>query len=157
MANRTSYVGTAVANELITAANHKKLPGGWIGDQAVTVPPVAGATTEADIALFTVTVTAGTNRRLKISVFLTCLRSVADGASAYFIKEGTTYLQTMYCSPKTAGVGEAVSGFCTVTPSAGSHTYKVSMQNVTGTGTTNIGASATAPAWIVVEDIGPSS
>jgi hypothetical protein len=41
-----------------------------------------------------------------------------------------------------------------LTPSAGSHTYKLSLARAAGTGSLTLGAGATFPAYIMVEGIG---
>jgi hypothetical protein len=48
-------------------------------------------------------------------------------------------------------------GSTVITPSAGAHTYKLTLQRNSGTGTVRIFADADVPAFILVEDLGPSS
>ena len=155
MAVRTAYVGTQVAGDVLTAANFTKLPGGWIGDASVTANQT-GITTVADLTNLTVAVTAGSSRRLRITAQAIITRTVNDGYVLMSIKEGATVLQQIQIHPVSTD-GDTKSGSVTVTPSSGSHTYKLTLERGSGTGTVGIAANASAPAFILVEDIGPSS
>jgi hypothetical protein len=152
MAVRTSYAGTALAGDVYTAANHARMPGGWIGDAKVTAPQ-AGITGETDLTGLSVAVTVGTNRRIKISAAVSVARG-AGGDAALYVKEGSTYLQAAEILSSAADVGP-VSTFVTLTPSAGAHTYKLTLSSLGGAAVT-LNAAAAQPAMLLVEDIGPA-
>lgn len=150
---RTGYPGTHNAGDVLTSANFTKLPGGWIGYAEVTANQT-GITTVTDLTGLSVAVTAGTNRRLKITGSIRVTRTVADGYTTLYIRESSTNLNF--------GVTlSTLDFFCVamavITPTAGSHTYKLSLERTTGTGTVGIAAAAANPNFILVEDIGPSS
>lgn len=116
----------------------------------------AGITTKADVTGLSVTVTVGSGRRVRISAFCTAITGTL-GNAGWFIMEGATQLAqadlpaflTPHAAYNTFAWVTAV-----VTPSAGSHTYKVQAVN-DGTGNAaTVNAGATFPSYILVEDIG---
>jgi hypothetical protein len=133
------------------------LPRGELAYAQVT--SVQGSiTSEADLTGLSVTVSVGEGRRIKITG--SCIaRSTATGDRVDFrIKEGTTELK-----PDTRELGTAndagrsgLHAEVVLSPSAGSHTYKLTLARGDGTGTVSMVAAATAPAFILVEDIGPA-
>lgn len=129
----------------------KTLPQGELGYAQVTADQGA-ITTVTDLTSLTVTVTVGAGRRIRITG---AIRSSNTGANSnlLLIRESTTTLQTSsyVASTATERMPPAVYVF---TPTAGSHTYKLTAD--TGGGTMTMRASSTAPAFIQVEDIGPA-
>lgn len=107
-------------------------------------------TTEVDLTGLTVTVNVEANRRIR----LTGQASFTGGTGTAIlrIKESTTQLQNGNIE-QPAGNTESIHVQVVITPSQGSHTYKLTGA-ATGTATT-VTASATSPAFILVEDIGP--
>ena len=151
---RTAYAGAAVSGEVLTAANVNKMPGGWIGYAEATTNQGA-ITTAVDLTSLTVTVTAGTSRRLRISGRVLISSSVDGDIASLAAMEGATTLntsQSRMSASATMVVIEAV-----VTPTAGSHTYKLQAARAAGTGSLSTLASATAAAFIAVEDLGPAT
>jgi hypothetical protein len=123
---------------------------------AQVVANQGGITALTDLTNLSVTVDFGANRRIKISMDALVNRTVADGVSSLLIREGGTILQDAEVRPSTT---EAVfvHRHVVITPSAGLHTYKLSLVRANGTGTTGIVASSTFPTSILVEDIGSST
>lgn len=158
MATRTSYAGTVVDGDVYTAANHAKMPGGWIGYANITTGQ-SSITTLTDLTNLSVTVTVNTDRLIKISGCGSIVRSVADGITLGYIREGSTTLGRWGVFDATSANTNSPtqSGYVVVAASAGSHTYKLSLEQISGTGSSGIQAGATFPANILVEDIGPSS
>lgn len=155
---RTAYAGAAVSGEVLTAANVNKIPGGWIGYNESTTNQGSIAGTEVDITGLTATVTVGTSRRIRITVELSLSSSVANDVPSLRIKEGTTQLQSREEHlGSVVGALAAISASVVLTPTAGSHTYKATLVRAVGTGTLVVNASATAPAFLLVEDIGPAT
>lgn len=116
-----------------------------------------GITTVTDLTGLTVTVTVGANRYIRISFEGEFDRSVVDGTSQVILMEGGTALQTFGYQPNIANENMTVGGSLVIdSPSAGSHTYKLTLTNSTGTGNSDLFASSTIPAQLWVEDIGPS-
>ena len=84
--------------------------------------------------------------------------TVAGDRGTVLLREGSTQLQAAPYALAAATSGYGVT--CDVliaAPSAGVHTYKVSIIRSTGSGTITLIAGATNPAYILVEDIGPST
>lgn len=153
MTVRTAYAGTPVALAVLTAANFNKLPGGWIGHTDVTATQT-GITSTVALTGLTVTVTVGTSRRIKVSGSFYMLSNVANDVFSGIINEGATVLQQgpvqVDANPRT------VTPWCVLTPSAGTHTYFLSMGRAVGTGSGTLAASAASPCSILVEDMGPA-
>lgn len=113
-----------------------------------------GITTEVDITGLSVTVNVPAGRRIRIRAEVAMNRSVADGLTRVRIKEGSTVLQLRDTpAPYGSSGANPVSMDYVTTPAAGVHTYKLSIERVTGTGTTATVADPTFPAFILVEDI----
>ena len=104
----------------------------------------------SDVTSLTTTVTVGTR---PILVKFGCgglANSSASGIVQVFIKEGSTTLTTATISLST--VGQAVFREVRLTPSAGSHTYKITLSQAV-TGNSSITASSTDPSYIQVIEV----
>lgn len=126
------------------------------GGYAQVTAAQAGITSITDLTSLTVTVTVATARRIRITMDAEVSRTVVDGSSVLSIRESSTTLHEATVSPNVANESAAVHRALILAPSAGSHTYKLSLARVTGTGTTGLAAASTKPASITVEDIGPA-
>lgn len=156
MPSRTAYAGTAVAGDVYTAANHAKMPGGWIG-YAEVVAAQGGITAEVDLAGLSVTVTVGSNRRIRVTGDITLLPT--GTTTQAWIKEGSTKLKRFaFVNDSGSGIATPAlhqTGSVILTPTAGSHTYKLSADS--GGGGASTAAGATDPHFILVEDLGPAT
>ena len=155
MATRTTLPGTADPGEVATSAFANSLPGGWLGWTTVTASQT-GITTETALTGLTLTVTVQANRVLKVTAHLNLVLSSGTGANVVVaIKEGATYLSAVQEVRDLNNGVFAVTITAVVTPTAGAHTYYVSLSRTTAS-TTTVGtnAGATIPAVLVVEDIG---
>lgn len=165
MAVRTAFTPTATAGAVLTAAQVKQIPGGWIGYAEVTANQTISTGTETDLTGLTVTVAVGSSRKIRIRAQGILSRSVADGVTVGRIKEGATTLGTWAQHSPNATTefdgasGEAVSspGGVFATPSAGTHTYKLTLQRFSGTGNVILNAASGSQASITVEDLGPAT
>lgn len=157
MASRTAFPGTAT-NTTHLASEDNSLPGGWIGYVEITSSQ-GSISTETDITGLSVTVTVNTTRRIKLTAYCSGWLSTVNGDRAVmYIKESTTKLQEARSSTTAAGVAtDAIIVQAVLAPSSGSHTYKVSFERNAGTGSLTFGAGTTNPAFLLVEDVGPSS
>jgi hypothetical protein len=160
LASRTAPTGNYSAG-VLTVASLNNLPGGWIGYAQITADS-SNYTTLVDISGLSQAVTVNTTRRIKISVSL----QVAGESGALgdvYIREGTTELKKTRYQFATGSGTCIVSLWHVLTPSSGSHTYKVSAERITGTVAHNILASSDAsgggfgPAGLLIEDVGPAS
>jgi hypothetical protein len=164
---RTAYAGTALAGDVYTAANHARMPGGWIGYAQVTasqaIQDADSGGLETDLTGLSVAVTVGSNRRIRItgSGIITLDDPSGNLAGVYGrIREGGTQLGS-WAYVDLVGATLSVGGIrqeagIILTPSAGAHTYKLTLAATRGADLL-LAASATDPAWILVEDLGPAS
>jgi hypothetical protein len=153
MAVRTAYA--PVAGTAITAANHAKFPGGWIGYAETTTAQTGIAAGPTDLTSLSVTVTVGTSRRITIQGSTGIQQITSTGLGDLQIRNGSgTVLNRARVSTTATSIGQLE---CTSvqTPSSGSNTYKLSLG--TSAGTIDTVAASTNPAFILVQDIGPSS
>lgn len=131
---------------------------GTLGYAQVTAnQTITASGTETDLTGLTATVTVGTGRRIRISGQGILSRTVADGVTLGRFKESTTALGRWAQHSPSANTEFGHShGAVILTPSAGSHTYKLTLQRFSGTGNVTLNADSTSPAFILCEDIGPA-
>lgn len=154
MSTRTLYTPSAL--EVLTAANMKKLAGGWLGYVLIDTPQGA-VTSEVDVTSATLTVTVPAARLLRISFSANVNSDVAGDTALVNIKEGATTLGGGLSAGLLTNATGIYAEALVSAPSTGSHTYKATIQRATGTGSMTLGGSATRPMVFVVEDVGPSS
>jgi hypothetical protein len=115
-------------------------------------------TTTTDIAGLTCTFTAVANRRYKIRAHTQLSSSVAGDYAGVNVADSVgTRLALASTSLPTVSTGVDVTAEVIKTFTAGSTTVKGQVTRVAGTGTITPGAAATAPMFLIVEDIGPSA
>jgi hypothetical protein len=159
MPTRDSYVGDQAAGTVLTAANFERLAGGWIGRNEVTASQ-GGITTEVDLTGLTVSPEVNDGRLIRVSCSV-AIQRVADATTwtgFLFIKEdGNVIGGARFEGPASTNDQKTVSPYVLRTPSAGVHTYKLSLAKTGGGGTVGTVASATFPCTILVEDLGPAT
>jgi hypothetical protein len=138
----------------LTETNLEKFPGGWIGYVEVTANQT-GLAAGVDLTGLAETVTVNTSRRIRISTFCTIQGSAGGDLARLDIKEGATILNSFQGRLETSGIGFQCS--VVLLPSAAAHTYKLTVTRTVGAGTVQLSASATAPAYLLIEDLGPSA
>ena len=109
-----------------------------------------GITAATDLTGLSVTVTVGTGRRIRVSAVARASNTGAN-SNLLYIKEDETTKQTASYVASTA-TESFPDAWVVLNPSAGSHTYKLTGD--VGAGTMTLRASSTAPAQLLVEDIG---
>lgn len=157
MAVRTAYAGTAADGDVYTAANHARMPGGWIGYVESAGNQAGIGSSEVDLTGLTVTVTVGPSRRIKIGGQVTVS---GDGAKEVKIYEDGVHIGRLGISSTSVGTSEnnrTLSGACWRSPSSGSHTYKFRALTSPTSSMTVTGSAANSPNFITVEDLGPAS
>jgi hypothetical protein len=147
--------GGYTALDVLTAADMNLLPAGEVGYASVTANQ-GSITTIADLTSLTATWTAVASRRYQITVFGQAVSSVAGDLAGLYITNGAgTQVQLTTWYLPSAGVSSvAVSAQVLLTGLSGSVTYKARMARVSGTGTIQFSASATAPGQFSVVDLG---
>ena len=125
------------------------VPLGWLGYAEVTTSQTGITTT--DLTGLTVTITAGSARRLKLSFSVLMQQQTSSGLVEVRIAEGATQIKR---SVSQLGVGDfhELTGEITITPTAGAHTYK--LVGVTSAATVAVNATATDPSCFLVMDVG---
>jgi hypothetical protein len=131
---------------------------GTIGYAEITADQAA-ITAVTDIVGLTVTVTVGTGRRIRITAFCGSFTGTVDTDNfSVQIAEGALILSNSTMAVKAAAAGGVARSWHqptrVLTPTAGSHIYKVQALRNNGTGTGTFTASANQPGYILVEDIG---
>jgi hypothetical protein len=159
MATWTTPKQSWVGDDVVAASDMNNIGGdlqflydwsGSLGSASVTSSQ-GSITAEVDLTSLTVAVTVPAGgRNIKISAVVPVKTTVATDQAALYIKESTTYLQTLYAEFSGTGTDVTIAGFCVVTPSSGSHTYKLAMARA-GSGTLTMDAASTRPAYILVE------
>lgn len=125
--------------------------GGTIAYAQVTANQ-AGITTITDLTGLSVTFTAATGRRYKITGFALLSSSVATDVYRISLTDGSNNL--LQLNENVASSTSAPIVMRIDTPSAGSLTYKLRATRQAGTGNVTLNAGPGLPAFILVEDIG---
>lgn len=153
-----TYPGGYASLDVLTAANMNLLPGGSKGQgyAQITSGTAAVGTTVTDISGLSITFTAVSGRRYRITG--QALISKASGSAGdtinLYIRDGSGTQIALNQQTASGTYPYTLTVGVTTAPSAGSTTYKLSFNN--SAGTSAVSASSTNPAWILVEDIGPS-
>jgi hypothetical protein len=132
--------------------------GGVLGYASVTANQTGLGAGPTDLTSLSATVSVSANRRVKITgVAVLRNGSASANSGSLYITETSTILQegqSGLVGTGSTGILETITATAIVSPSAGSHTYK--LQAGFATGAANImQASSTQPAFILVEDLGP--
>jgi hypothetical protein len=142
---------TYTTGQVLTAAQQNDLEQGTLGYAQVTANQT-GITTVVDLTGLTVTVTVVAGRRIRIMGSATFQNNTLDAIAEMTILEDATTIQTADITCRPASSNQLLDATVIRQPSVGSHTYK--LKAAAGGGTVQMSASATAPAFILVEDIG---
>lgn len=114
----------------------------------------AGITASADLTGLSLTALVTSGRRIRITGYAARIDGTSSGdLFSLMIVEGATVLNEAGVVVGTP-FGDGASAFAVLTPTAGSHTYKLQLGRASGAGSGALIASANRPAFILVEDIG---
>lgn len=152
MASRTSYPATESAGDVLTTTNFNKLPGGCIG-YIFKTSAQTGISSETDLTTLTVTVTVNTSRLIRVEGWVAVQQITSAGTPSLRLKESSTQLQQANVALNASDTGYLYV-VTVLSPSSGSHTYKLTLS--TTTATVNTVCSSTFPGILMVTDIGPS-
>lgn len=144
-----------LTNKTLTSATNvfpPSQPRGVLGYAQATANQSGIGTSATDLTSLSVAVTAGTSRRLRVTVFTNISMQTAPNRAVVQIQEGATVLAAARMDIKLNEFGP-MCVTAIITPSAGAHTYKATALSLAGSTITS-NASATEPAYILVEDIG---
>lgn len=108
-----------------------------------------GISTETDLTGLTATVTVPAGRRIRITAQIQMQSATTSGTVVLRIKEGAVVFQTSQENYNTiGGNGKYIDATAIIIPTAGTHTYKLSLQGTAGTVDTSAAVN-----FILVEDI----
>jgi len=114
-------------------------------------------TSSVDITSLTVTFTAVTNRRYRITAKGEVVATAADGAYVLHLTDGSNNIQQRATDGCLTTSARTINLVHEETISSGSVTRKLRMSKAGGTGSLTFAAAAEQPGFIMVEDIGPLS
>lgn len=147
IASSQPYAVTDSLGNLICPRDpHRKLLG-----MATIVANQTPMTSETDFTGGNVPVIVPTGRKIRLSACIFPVSSVTGDEIACSIKEGATQFQQFDYPVQAASHNGTINGEVTIMPTAGSHTYKITLQRLSGTGTVSNGAAATRPTIFKVE------
>lgn len=130
----------------------KNVAGGALAAPAQVATSQTGISAETDLTGVTVPATVGTSRRIKVVAEVTIGATVSNDAAVLRIKEGATVLRKREGNV-VAGRGLVMHAEVWLTPTAGAHTYKASLERSVGTGTLSV-AGTDADSLMSVDDMG---
>lgn len=113
----------------------------------------ASITVEVDLTGLSVTVTVPSDRRIRITGETNFVSSVANDYVELKIQQDGVQVQAGGVTIDTANISMKLPISVVLTPSAGTHVYKLRAVRGAGTGNVQLVAGATFPAHILVEDI----
>lgn len=155
----TTILNAALTDLRVFARTQQRLPHGTLGYAQVTAAQ-NGVTTVVDMTGLTLTWTAITGRRYRISWRCEINGSVVNDLGIMYLTNGSNVqvARNIWAVPPiVAGAGYfLLAGSHVEVPGAGSTTRKLRFERNSGSGTVTLQASTDNPAFILVEDIGPA-
>jgi len=153
--------GTAAASHALnTAWVHGAVVSDYdsvLGYAQLTLSNQAGISTVTDLTSLSVTVTVPyAGHRVRITAETEVQSTVADDTARLQIQEGATILQAADQIMRPANITNKIICHAIIVPTAASHTYKLTLQRVAGTGTLTNNTAAPLVSYILVEDLGPA-
>jgi hypothetical protein len=143
--------------EVLTAARLDTLPRGWVGYAEVTANQ-SGIAADTNLTGLSSAPVVQAGRRLEVVGQGVISVTVANTIAVGWIKQdGVKVGKWGQFSPDATTEFELFYGAAILTPSAGVHTYALSLERAGGTGTITLNADATGKAFIMVRDLGPAS
>jgi hypothetical protein len=136
-----AITGNSLATNAITLG-YAEITSGWSTTSYGAPEDITGLAV-------TVTVPSG-GRRIKITGFAPIVGSSVASANALGISEGATQLNYARQDVAVGSPNHHCFVMCAVIPTAGAHTYKLTLAPNTA-GTHTVYAAATSPAFILVE------
>lgn len=132
-------------------------PLGWL-DYAEVTANQATITTEVALTDLTSTRSYPGGRRVKITGSIRFGATNVDNNAILRIKESTTVLQTAehIASRISSQSNPSLERSIVIVPSVGGHTYNLTLNMSVGTGSISLVASVSAPAFLLIEDLGPA-
>lgn len=157
MPTRDSYAQDPSAGDVLTAANFRKLPGGWVGYAEGTSDVTGITTTATDVTGTSLTLTPDSSRRLLLigQIFVEATTAPAR-ADVFIAQDGSQVGVQASVRLEATGTNnrQTLQIMAVITPTNASHTYILKASAVTGT----IAVRGASQASILyVADVGPAS
>jgi hypothetical protein len=144
----------AIAANAVTAAKlDAAIPLGTLGYAQVTANQ-GSIVTETALTGLSKAVTVGAGRRIKITASINVEPSDTTTGAKLRIKEGTTTLRQLGMPRQDPAVIDTIDGSVVLTPSAGVHTYYLTLEADRSGGGSLILQGTSGPCFILIEDIG---
>lgn len=136
--------------ETVGQAIYNSGPAASLGYAEITAD-TATTTSSADAGI-SITITVPAGRRIRLTAEALLIGNTDSAGARLMIMEGANILR-LADAGMTGAKQEAVHTDIIITPSAGTHTYRVVYSVWTGGGTVKIGANGQYPAYLLAEDI----
>lgn len=152
-AARLNHIETGIDNA------HTEVDGRGELAYAQVTASQTGITTETNLSGLSVSVAVPAGRRIRITARVQWSSDLTNNSRAEMrIYEDAAVLQTNRTPVTAASHGALATAIdsVVVTPTGATHTYKLTGAAAASTGSIDMGASASVPAFILVEDIGPA-
>ena len=144
-----------VAGEIVTANKMNQIPKGVLG-YAFRTSNISGLSGgPVDLTDLSVQVTVQADRVIRVIGYVWAWSGPTAGEEADFsVREGNNRLHAKRLVAAATGRVEGGAVQALIRPSAGTHTYKLSFERLSGSSNWTLNASSQAPAYILVEDLG---
>lgn len=133
-------------------------PRGQLACPQTTVSETLIGATERTIPNLSATLTMVANRRVKFTRFTPDFNAATMAGDIFGVRIRDSILgviqEAVIRVVSGIGVTQANESSVVLTPSAGAHTYSVTMLRLAGTGTVSHSAASYAPGFLLIEDIG---
>ena len=144
-----------VAGEIVTANKMNQIPKGVLGYARRTSNITGLSGGPVDLPDLSVQVTVPAGRVLRVVGYVHAWSGPTEGEEANFsVREGNNLLHNKRLVAGFTNRAEGGAVLALILPSAGTHTYKLSFQQITGSSNWTALASSQVPAYILVEDLG---
>src|SRR5690606_23957050 len=145
-----------VAGEIVTANKMNQIPKGVLGYAFRTSNITGLSGGPVDLPGLSVQVSVPAGRLIRVVGYVRHWGgSMAQGEEADLrIREGDSGLGLLRVIAVKSGNADGGAVQALIRPSAGTHTYKLTFQQISGTSDWTVVASSTFPAFILVEDLG---
>lgn len=111
-------------------------------------------TTNADVAGASVTVNVGAGRRIRVWGSIPVRSTVTSDIASVNLYEGATVLEGAQTAYLLSNATMRTHAVAILTPTTGSHTYKLNISRASGTGTISTFVTSSVKIFLHVEDVG---
>lgn len=146
--------GGYVAGDVLTASNMNLLPGGEIVYAQITADLAAFTTPVTTLTGLSVSFTAVAGRRYKFTAMFEATLSVGTDVFVVNLEDTVATLRRVVLVPGNTSANTYMAEYVNNSSISGAKTWRLNGIRSSGTGNCVIGATATNPSFVMVEDIG---